>query len=192
MVFIDSVNNIGVKFMIEKLFMYIHDFIETTEYSNIKISEPEIAFVNDIKECIMVDDPEYSDRIKGNPSGVFYISSTNLPYLLILRTDEMDAIWQTIYHEMIHYYDFYMYSIESNIIDYRKLQDDTFFVFWSEFHADYLSWKYIYNKYKSLIVPINEANNIINDVEIFLKNNRYLHDVINHLVRRYGQYMAFC
>lgn len=182
--------------MREKLLEYIHDFIESTEYCNTKICNPQIEFVDDIKECISVDDPKYAERIKDSPSGIFYISSNNGLYLLIQKSNDLNAMWQTIYHEVIHYYDFNMYSIEMDITDYRKLQDDTFFDYWSEFHAEYLSHKYLYNQYKSaadisILNPVKEADIIMSDIVIFLKNNKYLPAVIDRLVRRYGQYNAF-
>jgi hypothetical protein len=108
----------------------INAFIATTEYKDVNDITYTIKFVDDIKAYIQQDDYEYAKRINGNVYGAFYVSSNRERMLLVEMNDNDEAMLQTIYHEAVHLYDFYMYSISSGEDDYRKLLDDEYFILW--------------------------------------------------------------
>ena len=76
--------------------------------------------------------------------------------------------------------------------NYRKLQEESIFIYWSEFHANYLVYKYLYYLGKNNIEPIIIANKIKSKmIEYYTSSNILdISNVVDFTVRKYGDYIA--
>ena len=181
----------GIKMIISQ----IKEFCEFTgELDCLINSDFRIEFVDDIYLAVLKNDSFYA-RDMLNPVqplyGLFYISPQNELILYVKRADLINSTG-TLYHEITHLSDFINLSMALGKTDFRKLQDDTFFVLWSEFHADYLMYRYLIDIGKVYIDPIKIV------VELKQKMSDYyasaaeleLQVATNFTVRQFGKYMA--
>ena len=72
------------------------------------------------------------------------------------------------------------------------MQEDIFFVLWSEFHADYLMYKYFVELSKDNINPLDIAIQIRDELGNYYDSSEKLdlQTTVNTTVRYYGRYMA--
>lgn len=152
----------------------------------------EIIITDNIYEFVNNDDAEYANRLKtGAYYGLCYVNSNN-KFNLIIKTNDLNNMLLSIYHEYVHYVDYYKLGIHENSSDYRQLQDDAFFKLWSEFHASYLSNLHLIQLGKENIIPEDVCIQLTNDVTNYLNSSSVL-DVetsIDFMVRTYGVYIA--
>lgn len=171
----------------------LNNFIKTTEYANVarKFSF-EIVFVNDIFEYVNNDDSEYARRITSrNIFGMYYITKEGKQNLLIRKTDNDSEIFYNLFHELIHIYDFNMLA-EHTGINLRELQDDIFFILWSEFHAEFYAYKSLLENQKNPINPLSKRQEIVDEIDMYLARNKrlYIQEFTDFYVRQYGRYIA--
>lgn len=171
----------------------IRTFLSTTEYADIEIPIFKLVFTENIYNYVLQDDPEYAKRIMGDTIyGMYYVTKNYEQQLIIEKTDNIVEIMHNLFHEMIHILDFNVLAKHKNNYNIRELQDDTFFILWSEFHAEYYSYKYLINCAKESIFPQNVQ------IEIQRKFASYFNQHIrleiqyaaDFCVRLYGQYIA--
>ena len=154
----------------------------------------QIKFLDDIYEFVMKDDESYARKLFSPQDalyGLFYVANNGELLLLIKITDEVNVLG-TILHELVHVYDFIALEEKRNVHNYRKLQEDIFFVLWSEFHADYLMYKYFVELSKDNINPLDVAIQIRDELGNYYDSSYKLdlQITVNTTVRYYGRYMA--
>lgn len=154
----------------------------------------QIKFVGDIYEFVMEDDETYAQKLfssKGALYGLFYVANNGELLLLIKIMDGVNMLG-TILHELVHIYDFIALAQKRNVHNYRKLQEDIFFVLWSEFHADYLMYKYFIELDKENINSLGVAAELQDKLGDYYDSSEKLdlQTAVNTTVRYYGQYMA--
>lgn len=140
------------------------------------------------------DDKSYAQKLLISTEtlyGLFYVANNGELLLLIKITDGVNILG-TILHELVHAYDFIALAKKRNVHNYRKLQEDTFFVVWSEFHADYLMYKYFIELGKDDINPLDVATELRDKLGNYYDSSKKLNlqTAVNTTVRYYGQYMA--
>lgn len=153
-----------------------------------------IKFVDDIYEFVIEDDESYARELLSSQDalyGLFYVANNGELLLLVKITDGVNMLLSTL-HELVHVYDFIALAEERNVHNYRKLQEDIFFVMWSEFHADYLVYKYFFELDKDNIKPLEIAAEIRHELGNYYDSSEKLdlQTTVNKTVRFYGQYMA--
>lgn len=181
--------------VIDMLKAKIADFCKYTGEFKVNGNENyQIKFVDDIYEFVFEDDEAYAKELLSPQDilyGLFYVANNGELLLLIKIADEVNILG-TILHELVHVYDFIALAEKRNIHNYRKLQEDTFFVLWSEFHASYLMYKYFVELGKDNINPLDVATEIRNKLGNYYDSSEKLdlQTAVNTTVRYYGQYMA--
>lgn len=153
----------------------------------------EIIFVEDIYDYVKNDDEEYAKRLENQKDSLFglcYVTKSNKMILLAKRgmgaTTEISMI-----HEQIHALDFLSLSVYKNEEDLRKLQEIFQFHYWSEFHATYISYKFMIqnNGYEKDVYYFMEQ--LTGRMEKFLEKKKlFLEDAVDFSVRIFGEYLA--
>ena len=183
----------NIKSLIER--KIIKEFcIFTSEFPEIDDIDYELLIVDDIYDYVYNDDEVYAQdvlREQDTLLGLFYVNKEGKLSILLQKADEID-MYGTLLHEVVHLFDFVRLADYKNNYNYRELQDDIFFVLWSEFHADYLSYRYLIYNEKSAIVPMEVALQIRNKLQEYYSSDVKLdlQTAINKSVRCYGQYAA--
>lgn len=176
----------------------IMEFIEgfymfSEEINNLSDSNARIEIVEDIYNCILKDDVNYAtERLdKERLYGLFYVNKKNELILYIKQTGIINEIG-TIFHELVHLSDFIKLGKLIGNEDYRQLQNNMFFILWSEFHADYISYRYLIEIGKNDIKPEQVSQKIKQDLCTYYNSSPQLElqKTINTTVRSYGRYMA--
>ncbi len=181
--------------MIDMLIAKIEDFCKYTGEFKVNGNENyQIKFVDDIYEFVIEDDESYAQKLLTSTEtlyGLFYVANNGELLLLIKITDGVNILG-TILHEIVHVYDFIALAEKRNVYNYRKLQEDTFFVLWTEFHADYLMYKYFIELGKDNINPLEVAVEIRDKLGNYYASSEKLdlQTAVNTTVRYYGKYMA--
>lgn len=181
--------------VIDTLIAKIAQFCKYTDEVKMNGNENyQIKFVDDIYEFVMKDDESYARKLLSPQDalyGLCYVANNGELLLLIKITDEVNVLG-TILHELVHVYDFIALEEKRNVHNYRKLQEDIFFVLWSEFHADYLMYKYFVELSKDNINPLDVAIQIRDELGNYYDSSEKLdlQTTVNTTVRYYGRYMA--
>lgn len=183
----------NIKSLIEK--KIIKEFCKyTREFSEMDDIDYEILIVDNIYDYVYNDDEVYAQEVLYEHDmllGLFYVNAEGRLLILLQKANEVD-VFGTLLHEIVHLFDFVRLADYKGNYNYRKLQDDTFFVLWSEFHADYLSYSYLICNGKSVIAPKEVALQIRNKLQEYYSSadKLDLQTAINKTVRCYGQYAA--
>ncbi len=181
--------------MIDMLIAKIEDFCKYTCEFKVNGNENyQIKFVDDIYEFVIEDDKSYAQKLFNSTEtlyGLFYVANNGELLLLIKITDVVNILG-TVLHEIVHVYDFIALAEKRNVHNYRKLQEDTFFVLWSEFHADYLMYKYFIELGKDNINPLEVAAEIWDKLGNYYDSSEKLdlQTAVNTTVCYYGRYIA--
>lgn len=179
--------------MEQDLVLLIGKFLLTTEYANTKIPMFKIVLTDNIYDYVLQDDSEYAKRINADTiHGLYYVSQMGEQQLVIEKTTNSVEIAHNLFHETIHFYDFNFLARYKNNYKMRELQNDIFFILWSEFHAEYYSYKYLIESAKENINPKNIQNELITELDDFLNQSTRIEIqvVADFCVRLYGQYIA--
>jgi len=150
--------------------------------------------VTDISEYVKGDDTEYYYKRKeiiDQAMGLLYENSNGNIVILVRKQDCVNFILSLI-HEYVHLCDYNKLSNYRNDLDYRKLQEDFVFLFWTEFHATYLTYRYLINFNPAGLDIKNIQNEIVNDLIDYYSSSPKLdrHELMNKTVRSYGSYLA--
>lgn len=153
-----------------------------------------IEVVTDILEYIRSDDLEYYYNHKEQIDQVFgllYEDSKGRWIVLVKKQDPVNFLL-TLLHEYVHLCDYKKLSKIRNNLILRELQEDYAFLYWTEFHATYLSYRFLINMDSAKIQVKDVQNEIIVDlIEYYsssLKLDKYR--AIDKTVRSYGSYLA--
>lgn len=171
----------------------VRNFWNNTEQFS-KINFPDVSFViaDDIYEEINKRDADYAERLvsQGALNGLCYVNLEGKIELLVKKNDLVNMM-SSIFHELVHAVDFNLLSEHIGETDIRKLQDNRVFVFWSEFHANYLTYRYLLKIGKG-ISPNDFLADLYTEQRKYLEENPVLHieKTVDFYVRRYGAYMA--
>lgn len=168
-------------------------FLEKTEYVNQELPDCEYMIVDSIYDYVREDDSEYAKRL--NPDsiyGLFYVKKDGACVILIQRTDNYAELLHNILHETVHILDFRELAKFTGICDMRQLQDDTFFILWSEFHAEYLAYRHMINQSKKYILPFDIKNEFIQEMQNYSIGREVieLQPFTDFCVRLFGKYVA--
>lgn len=155
--------------------------IEET-FDNLKI-----VCTDDIYKYVSNIDYQYAESYIKNKVvyALYYITKDNNKEIIVSKNRTLENFLMDILHEYVHYLDYEKYSSYVNSLDFRKLQDDTYFRYWTEFHATFLTYYYaIYN-----IENLNAADLSIEIINDFEKKNDY-DSLIDTTIRFFGSYIA--
>ena len=184
---------------------FINDIVQGIEeiYGNMPLnfSKPSLCFVDDIYETIEEMDKQYvEETCLSNEiwlGGLLYVTKENVPTIFIKNSDKSDIgvanMIISLAHELTHFFDYIHYSQYTKIDDLRSLQENKPFLFWTEFHATYVSIFYAIT-YKILFV---ESDKVLIDLkqefDAYCNNNKplQLEPTVNYSSRIFGRYWAW-
>lgn len=179
---------------IDELEVLINDFWNySDELMEVKIPVFEICFVKDIYQAIYDKDKEYAsfynDSLR-NAYGLMFPALDGKIFLYVKKECGVTT-YGTVLHEIVHLHDYIEYSEYLNNKDMRKLTDDDVFKYWTEFHAEYLTYKYLISKNKAYINPNEVYAELSVQIEKLLDKQRImLSQALDVSIRNYGRYMA--
>lgn len=155
-----------------------------------------IETMDDISAYVRDDDYKYYlDRKKqiDCANGLFYVNAKGQLMILIKNQDEVNML-STLIHEYVHVCDYKKLSDKYVNTDFRELQEDNIFIYWTEFHATYISYSYLINlclQYFEKNID-NIKDEIINKLREFYLSDPKLdkQETIDKSIRTYGSYIA--
>lgn len=153
-----------------------------------------IEVVTDISEYIRSDDLEYYYGRKeqiDHAYGMLYEDS-NERLIILVKVQDVVNFLSTVIHEYVHLCDYRKLSkIHDNLI-FRELQEDYVFLYWTEFHATYLSYRFLIDMNPTEIEVKAVQNEIVVDLTKYYDSSLKLdkNEAMNKTVRSYGSYMA--
>lgn len=166
------------------------------EYGFEYIENLKVEVVDNISLYIQNDDYKYySDRKKQIDSalGILYEDSKGQLTILVQKQDLVNLV-STLVHEYVHVCDYRRLSREYNNTNFRELQEDDVFIYWTEFHATYVSYIYLIDMALNQIESnINEyQEEIKEDLRAFYSSAMKLErkETVDKSVRSYGSYIA--
>ncbi len=171
--------------IIGRLYEMSEEMISLTQYQGT------VSFVDDIKIAIGKIDKSYVEtHLKDiTPLGLLYANNNGELNIYIKKQDISNTVL-TIAHELVHLSDYLNFSKHMRTNEFRDLMDDSSFRWWSEFHATYLSYRYVLELPENMDIN-NISNTIHSEIVEFLSNNPKEHyDPTSKLVRLYGEKMA--
>ncbi len=123
--------------------------------------------------------------------GLLYENSNGNIVVLVRKQDCVNFI-SSLIHEYVHLCDYNKLSNYRNDLDYRRLQEDFVFLFWTEFHATYLTYRYLINFNPAGLDVKNIQNEIVSDLIDYYSLSPKLdrHELMDKTVRSYGSYLA--
>lgn len=153
-----------------------------------------LKVVPDVADYIRNDDLSYYlDRkcLIDNALGMLYEDSNN-QWIILIKEQDMVNFYSTIIHEYVHWCDYKKLSIFRNISSLRELQSDYIFLFWTEFHATYMSYRVVIDMNPSGIEIETARNEIVNNLKKFYSSSLKLdiNEAMDTTVRSYGSYLA--
>lgn len=163
--------------------------------------DPSFSFVDDICESIAEIDKQYIEETSLSNEmwlgGLLYVNKDNIPMIFIKNSDGSDIgvanMIISLMHELTHFFDYIHYSQYTNIDDLKKLQRNKPFLFWTEFHATYVSILYAI-KHKILFIESNKVLiGLKQEFESYCDNNRplQLESTVNYSSRMFGRFLAW-
>lgn len=153
-----------------------------------------LEVVTDISEYIRNDDSEYYYDRKEQIDcafGMLYEDSSERLIILIKVQDEVNFL-STLLHEYVHLCDYQKLSKNRNNANYRELQEDCVFLLWTEFHATYLTYRFLINMNPTEIkVKTVQNEMVVNLIEYYSSSPKLdKNEALNKTVRSYGSYLA--
>ena len=153
-----------------------------------------LEVVTDISEYIRSDDLEYYyDRKEqiDHAIGMLYEDSNERWIVLVKVQDEVDFL-STLIHEYVHLCDYKKLSKIRNNLIFRELQEDYVFLYWTEFHATYLSYRFLIDINPTEIEVKAVQNEIVVGLREYYFSSLKLdkNETMNKTVRSYGSYLA--
>lgn len=153
-----------------------------------------LEVVTDISEYIRNDDSEYYYNKKeqiDRAIGMLYEDSNKQWIILVKEQDSVNFLL-TLLHEYVHLCDYKSLSKVRNNLIFRELQEDYVFLFWTEFHATYLSYRFLIDMNPTGIEVKTIQNEIVVDlIEYYSSSLKLDKDkAMDKTVRSYGKYLA--
>lgn len=153
-----------------------------------------LEVVTDISEYIRSDDSEYYyDRKEqiDHTLGMLYEDSNERLIILVKVQDAVNFL-STLLHEYVHLCDYKKLAKIRNNLIFRELQEDYVFLFWTEFHATYLSNRFLIDMNPTEIEVKTVQNEIVFDLIEYYSSSLKLdkNETMNKTVRSYGSYLA--
>ena len=150
--------------------------------------------VTDISEYVKGDDTEYYYKRKeiiDQAMGLLYENSNGNIVILVRKQDCVNFI-SSLIHEYVHLCDYNKLSNYRNDLDYRRLQEDFVFLFWTEVHATYLTYRYLINFDSAGLDVKNIQNEIVSNLIDYYSSSPKLdrHELMDKTMRSYGSYLA--
>lgn len=163
-------------------------------------------FTKNVSDYVIRDDIQYFAERKDSIEavhGLYYVNTKNQMNLIIELRDLSNVNERatnllnlnergTIYHEIVHAFDYSLLAEHVGEKDLRKLENNIYFLLWSEFHATYLCYKYLISK-NGLSEDLHTfVNNIFDKLKSFCfgKKTVMLNQFTNLSVRAFGEYVA--
>lgn len=156
--------------------------------------EIELLIVDDIPEYVRNNDEKYYMERKASiemAKGMLY-EDLNGKWILLIHKQDCVNFLATVVHEYVHFCDYKKYSFKCLGKKLRELQEDAIFLYWTEFHATYLSYRFLISLDKNNINVSKASSEIINSLCVFYESAEKLdrHLAIDNTVRSFGSYVA--
>lgn len=166
---------------------------------------PSIYLTPDICERIEEIDKQYVEETNLQNmrwlGGLFYIDRDNKPNIYIKLpkcvdceniNKEITNMFVSLSHELTHYFDYIYLSEYSKEEKLRMLQENKPFLFWTEFHATYISYSFAI-KNKILVMNKDEFwKSIVQKFNEYCSNQCFgIELVANDFSRMFGEYLAW-
>lgn len=154
----------------------------------------QIQVIDSISEYIKNDDSEYfhniQDQIK-NIYGLLYEDS-NKQWLMLVKEQDYVNFLSSLLHEYVHFCDYKKFSEFRDNISLRYLQKDYVFLFWTEFHATYLVYRFLIDMGSAEIQVKDVENEIVAELADYYSSALKLDkaEAMDKTVRSYGSYLA--
>lgn len=153
-----------------------------------------VMLVDSISEFVIEDDSNYYSERKDSIDkayGLFYTQTDGSNIILLKNTDSVNLI-STLIHEYVHFVDFTNLSAKRQNYNYRELENDYLFLFWTEYHATYLSYKYLIDLAHDSINQSKAANEIVDKLINYFKDREILdkQTTTDITIRSYASYSA--
>lgn len=126
----------------------IEEFCKMFKFEYLE-DEFELVITDDIAGYIESNDQEYYRLVRDEietAQGTLYAKVQNKPVLLIDKKIDDHNLVYTAIHEYIHFCDFQKYIIKIGKISFREAFQNESMSCWSEFHAFYMSTRYMFAK----------------------------------------------
>lgn len=154
----------------------------------------EMKFVTDISEYIRNDDLKYYQQRKESIDDALGMLYEDLNGQLIILVKKQDVVncFATVIHEYVHLCDYNKLIQHHKDLTFRELQDDYVFLYWTEFHATYLSYRYLIGTNPQKIDVISVKDEVVNELVDYnlstCQPDRC--EIMDKTVRAYGKYLA--
>lgn len=153
-----------------------------------------LKVVSDIADYIRNDDLEYYLHREceiDNAFGMLYEDSNNR-WIILIKEQDLVNFYSTIIHEYVHWCDYRSLSTFRNNSSLRELQNDYTFLFWTEFHATYMSYRVVIDMNPSGIEIETAQNEIVDNLRKFYSSSLKLDikEAMDNTVRSYGSNLA--
>ena len=151
--------------------------------------------VSNISEFIRNDNSTYYyDRkdLIDNAYGMLYEDSSKQWIILIDENQNPADFFATLIHEYVHLCDYKKLTEIRNNLPLRELQNDYVFLYWTEFHATYLSNRFLIG-FNPTGINVNAAQNqIVVELTKYYSSSLKLNraESMDKTVRSYGSYLA--
>ena len=151
--------------------------------------------VSNISEFIRNDNSTYYyDRkdLIDNAYGMLYEDSSKQWIILIDENQNPADFFATLIHEYVHLYDYKKLTETRNNLPLRELQNDYAFLCWTEFHATYLSNRFLIGFNPTGINASAAQNQIVVELTKYYSSSLKLNraESMDKTVRSYGSYLA--
>lgn len=152
-----------------------------------------LIVVEDISEYVRKDDLQYySDKKEAlnDIYGLLYEDSSGNWNILLKDQDKVN-FYMTLIHEYVHFGDYKKLSNWRKNTNLRELENDFVFLFWTEFHATYMSYKELIGLAPKKIDIKSCQSNLVADLVKYCSFPQLdVNKLLNNTCRSYGQYWA--
>lgn len=154
----------------------------------------QIQIIDNISEYIKNDDSVYYHNSQNQIKNIFGLlyEDSNKQWIILVKEQDYVNFLSSLLHEYVHFCDYKKFSEFRDTISLRHLQKDCVFLFWTEFHATYLIYRFLIDM-SSAEMPVKDIENeIVAELTNYCSSALKLDkaEAINKTVRSYGSYLA--
>lgn len=158
-----------------------------------EVPDFKVVYVDSLYDYVAKDDTEYANKVRdeiAEAKGLCYITKENEMELLIVKNKGINTMAMPI-HESVHGMDYYMLSDYTGNSNLRELQENVSFHYWTEFHAEYLTYIYLIKENGLSDTPQKVADEFREKIQnVYSGLKVYLDDLLDVSIRQYGRYIA--
>lgn len=158
-----------------------------------EVPDFKVVYVDSLYDYVAKDDTEYANKVRdeiAEAKGLCYITKENEMELLVVKKKGINTMAMPI-HESVHGMDYYMLSDYTGNSNLRELQENVPFHYWTEFHAEYLTYIYLIKENGLSDTPQKVADEFREKIQnVYSGLKVYLDDLLDVSIRQYGRYIA--